>query len=262
METDLSARTSVERPLTTRSSGDLLRAGYVAATDSTLSREARTAKEEEYLALEGKCFSEKENMYRDIIRKNISNPLGYTYFTKYNSLFSTEEQEALIAQVPAANAHSEVIRAIQAGIEADKRTAVGQKFTDFAMQTPDGQDIKLSDIVARNKVTLVDFWASWCGPCRMEMPNVVNDYKNFKDKGLGVVGVSLDSDAEKWKQAIRELGITWEQMSDLKGWDCKGAKLYNIHAIPATVLIGQDGTILAKDLRGEGLTNKLAELLK
>ena len=177
-------------------------------------------------------------------------------------MFTLEEQEALVAQVPANYANSEAVQNIKSSIEIEKKVAVGQKFTDFTLKTPEGKDLKLSDVVAKNKVTLVDFWASWCGPCRAEMPNVVKDYKTFKSKGLGIVGVSLDNDAEAWKKAIKDLGITWEQMSDLKGWQCEGAKLYNVRGIPATVLIAQDGTIIAKDLRGEELTKKLQEVLK
>jgi len=238
------------------------KAAYMALQDTTLSEEDRNAKMAEFMELRRKIGEETSNLYKSFIQTNITNILGYTFFTQAYSEFTTEEQEALISQLPANYANTEAIQNIKSMIEAEKKTAVGQKFIDFSMKTPDGKDLKLSDIVAKNKVTLVDFWASWCGPCRAEMPNVVNDYKNFKSKGFGIVGVSLDNDAEAWKKAIKELGITWEQMSDLKGWQCEGAKLYNVHAIPATVLIGQDGTILAKNLRGEDLTNKLSELLK
>ena len=189
--------------------------------------------------------------------------VGYNYFKQVGtSVFSFEEQEELVGKVPAQYADSDFIKYLKESIEAEKKTAVGQKFIDFTMKTPQGKDLKLSDIVAKNKVTLIDFWASWCGPCRGEMPNVVKDYKTFKSKGLEIVGVSLDNNDKQWKDAIKELKITWPQMSDLKGWQCEGAKLYNVRGIPATVLIGQDGTILAKGLRGEDLTNKLAELLK
>ena len=94
------------------------------------------------------------------------------------------------------------------------------------MQTPEGKTVSLSDFVSKNKYTLIDFWASWCGPCRKEMPNVVEAYKAFKDKGFGIVGISLDENADKWKEAITALNITWPQMSDLQGWNNAGAKLY------------------------------------
>ena len=114
----------------------------------------------------------------------------------------------------------------------------------------------------KGKVILVDFWNTWCGPCRMEMPNVVAAYAKYKAKGFGIVGVSLDNDVESWKKAIKDLNITWPQMSDLKGWQCEGAALYGVRAIPATLLVSKDGTIVARDLRGEDLEAKLAELMK
>ena len=231
--------------------------------DTTLSKEDREAKMKEFREISQKGYEETNNLYKTFIQENIGNLVGYTYFTRYgSSMFTLEEQEALVTQVPANYANSEAVQNIKSSIEIEKKVAVGQKFTDFTLKTPEGKDLKLSDVVAKNKVTLVDFWASWCGPCRAEMPNVVKDYKTFKSKGLGIVGVSLDNDAEAWKKAIKDLGITWEQMSDLKGWQCEGAKLYNVRGIPATVLIAQDGTIIAKDLRGEELTKKLQEVLK
>ena len=96
----------------------------------------------------------------------------------------------------------------------------------------------------------------------MEMPNVVAAYAKYKAKGFGIVGVSLDNDVESWKKAIKDLNITWPQMSDLKGWQCEGAALYGVRAIPATLLVSKDGTIVARDLRGEDLDAKLAELMK
>ena len=122
--------------------------------------------------------------------------------------------------------------------------------------------MKLSDIIAKNKYTLIDFWASWCGPCRREMPNVIAAYKEYNKKGFGIVGVSLDNDADKWKAAIKEMGMTWDHMSDVKGWQCEGAALYGVNSIPATVLVAQDGTIIERNLRGEAIKEKLAELLK
>ncbi|NLI35325.1 MAG: redoxin domain-containing protein [Bacteroidales bacterium] len=144
----------------------------------------------------------------------------------------------------------------------EENTALGRNYTDIALNTPEGKLIKVSDFVGKNKVTMVDFWASWCGPCRQEMPNVIKAYNEYKDKGFAVVGVSLDSDAAAWAGAIRKLGISWPQMSDLKGWQSAGAALYNVRSIPATVLIDQNGKIIAKDLRGEELQTKLKEIFK
>ena len=109
---------------------------------------------------------------------------------------------------------------------------------------------------------MVDFWASGCGPCRAEMPHVVKAYNDFHSKGLEIVGVSLDERKDDWLNAVKELNMNWPQMSDLKGWNSKAAQLYHIQGIPASVLINQNGEIVAQDLRGEDLHNRLAELLK
>ena len=146
--------------------------------------------------------------------------------------------------------------------DKQKKTAVGTKFVDFEMQTPDGKSVKLSDYVGKGKVVLVDFWASWCGPCRREMPNLVEAYAKFKGKNFEIVGVSLDQDGAAWKEAINKLNMTWPQMSDLKFWQSEGAQLYAVNSIPHTVLIDGDGTIIARGLHGEELQTKIAEAVK
>ncbi len=142
-----------------------------------------------------------------------------------------------------------------------KAVAVGQPFTDFSLPSPEGEMVNLGDIVKANKVVLIDFWASWCGPCRREMPTIVRAYELYKGKGLEIVGVSQDYTAEAWANGIKNLGITWPQMSALKGWDNEGVKLYAIASIPSTVII-KDGVIVAKNLYGDELINKLDEILK
>lgn len=127
------------------------------------------------------------------------------------------------------------------------------------MENPEGKTVQLSDFIGKSKYTLVDFWASWCGPCRREMPNLVSAYKEYKDKGLQIVGVSLDRDETSWKDALKTLNMTWPQMSDLKFWNSEGAQLYAVRSIPYTVLIAQDGTIVAKGLHGKELQEKLAD---
>lgn len=127
--------------------------------------------------------------------------------------------------------------------------------TDFNMNDIEGNPISISDEVVKHKITIIDFWASWCGPCRAEMPNLVNLYAQFKDKGLGIIGISLDKDLEDWRKAIEEDGITWLQLSDLQGWDNAAAKLYNVSFIPYTIIVDANGSILAEGLRGEELDN-------
>lgn len=196
------------------------------------------------------------------IEANITNPVGIYLWPNNSYSMELAQLQALAAKVPTEYQSNERIASLLKRIEVLAKTAVGQKFTDFTLPAPDGTPVKLSDIIAKNKYTLIDFWASWCGPCRREMPNVVAAYKEFHKKGFGIVGVSLDSDAEAWKKAIKDLGMTWDHMSDVKGWQCEGAALYGVNSIPATVLVAQDGTIVERNLRGEAIAEKLKELLK
>lgn len=139
-----------------------------------------------------------------------------------------------------------------------KKLAVGQPAPDIILPDPTGKPVALSSL--RGKVVMIDFWASWCGPCRQENPNVVKLFKQYKDKGFTVYGVSLDKTKEEWTKAIMHDGLTWTHVSDLKFWKSAGAATYNIQSIPATVLVDRDGKILAKNLRGEALAEFLKKL--
>ena len=229
-----------------------------ARTDSTLTNEQR---EELMKQIETKD-AEAMDMVYNTIAANIANPVGIYLLPNYAAAFDLEKQAALADQIPAEYKSNERIARLISNIEVAKKTAVGQKYIDFAMNDPKGKEVKLSDFIGKNKYTLVDFWASWCGPCKKEMPNVVAAYKEYNKKGFGIVGVSLDNDGDKWKEAIKTWGMTWPQMSDLKGWNCEGAAIYGVRSIPATVLIDQEGNIIARNLRGEAIKEKLSELLK
>ncbi len=146
--------------------------------------------------------------------------------------------------------------------ELEALRAPGKDFTDFKMATPTGAVKTLSSFVKQNKLTLVDFWASWCGPCRREMPHVKKLYADFHSKGLEIVGVSFDESKEAWTGAIASMGLKWPQLSDLKGWQNEAGQLYGITSIPATLLIDKQGKIVAFGLRGAELEAKVAELLK
>lgn len=141
-----------------------------------------------------------------------------------------------------------------------KGTSVGKPASDFTLNDVNDKPVSLSSF--KGKVTLIDFWASWCGPCRAENPNVVNAYAKYHDKGLEILGVSLDDQKDKWMSAIEKDHLTWTHVSDLKGWNSTAATLYGIQSIPANFLLDSQGVIIAKDLRGEDLERKLAEVLK
>ena len=231
---------------------------YSALSDTTLTDEQREAKGKEIEGLQEKMIG----VAKDGIAKNITNPVGIHLLKQNYYYMDVNELDPLMPQIPAMYDQDERIVQIKANVKQMKATAVGQKFTDFEMQTPEGEKVKLSDYVGKGKVVLVDFWASWCGPCRREMPNLVDLYAKYKNKNFEIVGVSLDQSGEAWENAIKQLNISWPQMSDLKYWDCEGAKLYAVSSIPHTVLIDKDGTILARGLAGEALQEKLAEVIK
>lgn len=155
---------------------------------------------------------------------------------------------------------SEFGKRIHEYLSLNKNIKVGDKFVDFTLPNITGKNISLSDY--KGKYVLLDFWGSWCQPCREENPVLVKTYNEFKRKGFDILGVSIETNKQNWLDAVRHDNITWECLSDLKGDNNKAALIYGIHHYPANFLIDPNGIIIAKDLRGDALKNKLAGILK
>lgn len=165
-----------------------------------------------------------------------------TYFTLDDALNKAYPKSPYVAMF-----HSDVANL--------KRVMVGSPAPDFSMPTPEGKNVSLSDF--KGKVVLIDFWASWCAPCRASLPGIVRVYDKFKNKNFTILSVSLDKDKDHWTDAIKKFNLTWTQVSDLQYWDSKVVKLYGFDGIPFSVLVDEKGNILAKNLDEEGLTAKL-----
>lgn len=177
------------------------------------------------------------------------------YLNAFNKKMQTALPESKYTQQLALK-----VQAINQELAATQHLQVGKPAPDIKLNSPEGTPITLSSL--KGKVVLIDFWASWCGPCRQENPNVVKMYQQYKNKGFEIYGVSLDKNREDWLAAIEEDQLAWLHVSDLQFWNSAAAQTYNVRAIPATYLIGKDGIILAKNLRGPALEAKVAEVLE
>lgn len=203
----------------------------------------------------------RDKNLRDLILSNKENLAVLMFIDMYPREQNLEFHEEIIKALNAKYPDNPLVMERQKIENAPKNpTAIGAIAPELEFPNPDGKMLKLSDL--RGKVVLIDFWASWCRPCRMENPNVVRDYHQYKDKGFEVFSVSLDKDKASWIKAIQDDGLVWpNHVSDLKYWSSQAAAIYGVSSIPATFLIGKDGRIIAKNLRGEALGKALEELL-
>lgn len=197
------------------------------------------------------------------IRKNIKNGVGEFYFIYYSSILPPAQLKELYALSNPTFQQSESVKFL---MNTYSRTPGDdfkvEPFKDIELSNLDGQKVKLSDYVGKGKIVFVDFWASWCGPCRKDMPSVVALYNKYKDKDFEIVGISLDENKSSWIAAVQAMNMSWINISDLKGWNSAAARLYEVNSIPQSFLIDKDGNIVAHNLRGNDLTSKIDELLK
>ena len=196
---------------------------------------------------------------QDFVKNNPNSYISLMVIQQMANSPHADKAAELFDQLSDELKNDEIGKALAKQFESVKKLSIGSIAPDFSAPTPEGDTISLRSSLG--KVTILDFWAAWCKPCRVENPNLVKLYEDFHEKGLNVVGVSLDRKAEDWTKAIAEDQLPWHHMSNLKFWQDPIAQLYNIKSIPATYILDAEGKIIAKDLRGEELYDKIATLL-
>jgi|SRR5690554_1450742 len=207
--------------------------------------------------------NEEKVFKKEFAKKNSNSLLGLILIQEMltrKEMTSNEAKEAL-KNTSAALKETHYYSAIDKFIKTNKSVEIGDIAPDFSGPTPEGDMLSLNEVLG--KVTLIDFWASWCRPCRVENPNVVRVYNQYKDKGLNIISVSLDRSGQKnrWLKAIQDDQMNWYHISNLSHWDDPIAKTYGVRSIPATFLLDENGRVIAKNLRGPALGNKIGEIL-
>jgi Peroxiredoxin len=204
---------------------------------------------------------EMTKMEKDFIKNNPASYFTPLLLASISTDMEPNEIEADINSLDTNVAKVEVIKDMKERLKAVKNVAVGQKAPDFTMNDVNGNQVSLSSKIG-SKLLLIDFWAGWCNPCRRENPNVVKVYNEFHKKGFDVFGVSLDKSKDEWLKAISDDKLTWTEVSDIQYWNNAAARLYAVSSIPANFLLDENGTIIAKNLRGDDLYNKVKEILE
>lgn len=206
-------------------------------------------------------YAEKRRQYKNYVLDHPASPIAVYLINQYAGYdINADSVAPLLAKLPAASQSLPGAQELKRKVEIAQKTAIGKEAMDFVQNDTAGIPVRLSSF--RGKYVLIDFWASWCGPCRLENPNVVKAYQKYKDKGFHIVGISLDreNDKPRWMKAIHDDGLFWTQLSDLHFWKNAVAVQYGVQAIPQNFLVDPEGKIVGKNLRGAALEKKLEEI--
>ena len=245
---------SLEKPID--SASNALELAYTAATASNNKKQ-----QDSILNSFKELDKSRRQMIRDYAHVHPASYISaYIVYAGYSNNPDPVVLDTIYSGLDSTLKHSFFGVKIKETLESAKKTAVGIAAPDFTLPDTKGKATSLSSF--KGKITLVDFWASWCGPCREENPNVVLAYQKYHPKGFTILSVSLDNSKDKWEEAIKHDKLNWNHVSDLKGWQSSVAVLYGVRGIPTNFLLDKDGKIIAKDLRGEDLEKKLAEVIK
>ncbi|MEI7726167.1 MAG: TlpA disulfide reductase family protein [Bacteroidota bacterium] len=203
--------------------------------------------------------AEMKKQLQDFTKTNNKTTVSPYLIMRNSWQFELPELEEIVTAMDTSLNRSQYMEALKKRVAVLQSVSVGQIAPDFTMNDSTGKPVSLSSL--KGKVLLVDFWASWCGPCRAENPNVVKAYQAYSNKGFDILGCSFDQNRDKWIKATKDDKLTWNHVSDLKGWANAAGKLYGVNSIPANVLLDKDQKIIGRNLRGEELMKKLAEVL-
>ena len=236
------------------------------AKTSKMSKEEIMAHQDELMDEMNKMIDNMTTFANKVFKeeRNSLIPIAFAgYYFVDNGVEAYDElvkQQVVFANHPCLKKTRDEVEALLKPKDSPKTAFIGQQFTDLEMADPDGKMHKISELVGEGKYVLVDFWASWCGPCRAEMPNVLEAYNKYHEKGFEVIGVSFDEKKDAWIKAVNQLKMPWLQISDLKGWKCAAAPIYKIDGIPDNILIDPQGKIIERALRGKALQSRLQKI--